>query len=347
VHKVKKQKNAGGQQLTAKSLYKMSDILIEPIEEFGLSKKRTIKTLFSKIGVVGCGKVGQNIARIASAYGIEVVFIELSDEKIEEAYLEISKILDKRIENWGMTQSEKKAILARIKGTLNFGDLVDCDFVIEAIRTESSGRKISSRKEVFRKVEEVVGRDCIIATNSTTIIVTELSSELKYKDRCVSLHFFIQSPEARVCEVVKGLYTSDEVYEKVLKFITLVNRYIIPVEESAGLVSVRLFSALLNEACEALLEGVSSLPDIDKVMRVGFGMRFGPFELADILGIDKVVRWMDNLHHEFGKIKYKASPILMKLVRAKRLGITSGIGFYEYDDNGKMIDNKHLKVFSL
>jgi 3-hydroxybutyryl-CoA dehydrogenase len=325
----------------------MSDILIEPIEEFGLSKKRTSQTLFSRIGVVGCGKVGQNIARIASAYGIEVVFVELSDEKIEEAYLQIGKMLDKRIENWGMTQSEKKVILARIKGTQNYGDLTNCDFVIEAIRAESSGIKISSRKEVFRRVEEVVSPDCIIATNSTTIVVTELSSELKHKDRCVSLHFFVQSPEAKVCEVVKGLYTSDEVYEKVLKFITLVNRHVIPVEESAGLISVRLFSSLLNEACEALLEGVGSTPDIDKVMKVGFGMRFGPFELADILGVDKVVRWMDNLYQEFGRSKYKASPVLKRLVRAKRIGIQSGIGFYEYDEDGKIVDNNHLKVLSL
>jgi 3-hydroxybutyryl-CoA dehydrogenase len=325
----------------------MADVLIEPIEQFGLSKKPVVKTLFSKIGVVGCGKIGQNIARIASSYGIEVVFVELSDAKIKEAYFQIGKILDRRIENWGMTQSEKKAILARIKGTKSYSDLADCDFVIEAIRAEASGRKISARKEVFRKVEKVVSRDCIIATNSTTIIITELSSELEYKDRCVSIHFFIQSPEARVCEVVKGLYTSDDVYEKVLKFVILVNRQIIPVEESAGLVSVRLFSALLNESCETLMEGVSSLPDIDKVMRIGFGMRFGPFELADILGIDKVVRWMDNLNQEFGKIKYKASPVLKKLVRAKRYGIKSGAGFYEYDENGNIIKDRYYKAFSL
>ncbi len=129
----------------------------------------------------------------------------------------------------------------------------------------------------------MVGPECIIATNSTTIIITELSSELKYRDRCVSLHFFVQSPEARVCEVVKGLYTSDEVYSKVLKFVKMVNRQAIPVEESAGLISIRLYTALLNEACEVLLEGVGAMVDIDSVLKVGFGMRFGPFELADIL----------------------------------------------------------------
>src|SRR5512133_2093645 len=142
----------------------MEEMIIEPIEEFGLSKKNQQRTLFSKIGIVGCGKDGQNIARIASAYGIEVIFIELSQEKIDFAYEQLAKALDRRIDNWGMTHSEKKLILSRIKGSLDYTDLKDCDFVIEAIRAESSDRKITERKEVFKKVEEVVCSECIIAT---------------------------------------------------------------------------------------------------------------------------------------------------------------------------------------
>ncbi len=315
----------------------MEDVIIEPIEEYGLSKKEKQRTLFSKIGIVGCGKDGQNIARIASINGIEVVFIELSEEKISDAYERLGKMLDRRIENWGMTHNEKKLILSRIKGSLDYKDLAGCDFVIEAIRAEHKERKIIERKEVFKKIEEVVSPECIIATNSTTIIITELSSELKHRERCVSLHFFVQSPEARVCEVVKGLYTSDEVYQKVLTFIKLVNRQAIPVEESAGLISIRLYTSLLNEACEVLLEGVATMCDIDSVWKVGFGMRFGPFELADILGIDKINRWMENLYEEFGDPQYMASPVIKKLVRAKRLGIHTCWGFYQYDENGKII----------
>ena len=315
----------------------MEDLIIEPIEDFGLSKKQQQKTLFSKIGIIGCGKDGQNIARIASANGIEVVFVELSEDRIQNAYKRLDIVLERRIENWGMTQSEKKLILSRIRGSVEYSVLKDCDFVIEAIRAESSERKITERKEVFKKVEEVVNPDCIIATNSTTIIITELSSELKYRDRCVSLHFFVQSPEARVCEVVKGLYTSDEVYNKVLKFVKMVNRQAIPVEESAGLISIRLYTALLNEACEVLLEGVASMVDIDSVWKVGFGMRFGPFELADILGIDKINRWMENLYSEFGDPRYMASPVIKKLNRAKRFGVHTCGGFYKYDTNGKII----------
>lgn len=315
----------------------MENMIIEHIEDFGLSKKQQKRTLFSKIGIVGCGKDGQNIARIASANGMEVVFIELSEDRIENAFNRLDLVLERRIENWGMTQSEKKLILSRIKGSLDYNDLKDCEFVIEAIRAESSDRKITERKEVFRKIEEVVCPECIIATNSTTIIITELSSELKYRDRCVSLHFFVQSPEARICEVVKGLYTSDEVYDKVLKFVKMVNRQAIPVEESAGLISIRLYIALLNEACEVLLEGVGKMVDIDSVWKVGFGMRFGPFELADILGIDKINRWTENLYSEFGDPRYMASPVIKKLNRAKRFGVHTCCGFYKYDENGKII----------
>ncbi len=318
----------------------MAEILVEPIEGYALSKnKKKGTTLFSKVGVVGCGKEGQSIARIASWHGIEVVFLELSEDKIETAIANISKELDNRIENWGLTPSEKKAIMSRIKGTMDYKDLADCDFVIEAIRSDDNtgARSIDARKEVFRQIEEIVREDTIIATNSTTIIITELASEMKKPERCISLHFFVTSPEARIIEVVKGLYTSEDVYNKVCTFVKLINRDVIPVEESAGLVSVRLYVTLLNEACQILMEGIASMSDIDKTMNVGLGMRFGPFRTADIIGLSKITKWMDNLYEEFGNSKYKPSPLIKRLVRAKHLGVVSGEGFYKYDENGKVI----------
>jgi 3-hydroxybutyryl-CoA dehydrogenase len=311
-----------------------SEVIYEHIEDFGLSEKSRNKTLFSKIGVVGCGLVGQNIARVASFFGIEVVFIEVNEEKIREAYLNIEKVLDERIEHWGITLGEKRAILSRIKGTLDYQELKGCDFVIEAIRAIDRGGKIKERKEIFRKIEDVVDPDCIIATHSTTIVITELSSDLKYRDRCISLHFFVNHQEARVIEVVRGLYTTDEAYKKVCKFVALINRKIIPVQESAGLVSVRIFVVMLNEACEILMEGISTIEDVDQLMKIGFGMRLGPFELADKMGLDKVLRWMDNIYNEFGDVKYKPNPYLRRLVRAKHLGIETGEGFYKYDESG-------------
>ncbi|MEL7586583.1 MAG: 3-hydroxyacyl-CoA dehydrogenase family protein [Prolixibacteraceae bacterium] len=314
-----------------------SDIIYESIEEFGLIRKDKSKTLFSKIGIVGCGLVGQNIARVASNYGIEVVFIEVSEEKIKEAYVNLGKVLDHRIEHWGLTSSEKRAILSRIKGSMDYADLAGCDFVVEAIRAIDRGAKLKDRKAIFKRIEEVVDPECIIATNSTTIVITELSSELEHRERCVSLHFFVSSPEARVIEVVKGLYTSDEAYQKVCKFVNLINRKIIPVAESAGLVSVRLFVVLLNEACEEMMEGVSSIEDIDETMRIGLGMRMGPFEVADIMGLDKVVVWMENIYSEFGDVRYKPSPYIKRLVRAKQVGLASRKGFYTYDDEGNKL----------
>ncbi|HZL10583.1 MAG TPA: 3-hydroxyacyl-CoA dehydrogenase NAD-binding domain-containing protein [Prolixibacteraceae bacterium] len=314
-----------------------SEVIYEPIEEFGLSKKNASRTLFSKIGIVGCGLVGQNIARVASFYGIEVVFIEVSEDKIREAYKNIGNVLDERIEHWGLTQGEQRAIMSRIKGTLDYKDLKGCDFVIEAIRAIDRGGKIKERKEIFQKIEEVVDRECIIATNSTTIVITELAADLINRDRCVSLHFMVSSQEARIVEVVRGLYTSDEAYERVCKFVNLINRKMVPVQESAGLVSVRIFVVLLNESCEILMEGISTIENIDLTMKVGYGMRLGPFEIADKMGLDKIVRWMENIYNEFGDIRYKPNPVLRKLVRAKHLGIESREGFYKYDENGKRI----------
>jgi 3-hydroxybutyryl-CoA dehydrogenase len=317
----------------------MAEIVVEPIEKYALQSRQRVKTLFSRIGVVGCGKEGQSIVRIAAWHGIEVVFIELSIDKIESSLNGISTELDHRIENWGLTISEKRAIMSRIRGSLDYQDLIDCDFVIEAIRSDekTGARSIDVRKQIFRNIEAVVDRDTIIATNATTIVISELASELVHRDRCVSLHFFVTSSEARIIEVVRGLYTTDEVYTKVCTFVKLINRDVIPVAESAGLISVRLYVALLNEACEALMEGIATMEDIDKTMVIGLGMRFGPFQTADIIGLNKVVRWMDNLFDEFGESKYKPSPLIKRMVRAKRLGMPTGEGFYKYVENGKRI----------
>lgn len=318
-----------------------SNVIREAIEDFGLSKKAKSRTLFSKIGIIGCGLIGQNLARAASTYGVEVVFIEVNEEKIQEAYVNIEKELDHQIDHWGLTAGEKRAILSRIKGTLDYNDLAGCDFVVEAIRAVDRGGKIKERKNIFKKIEKVVDTDCIIATNSTTIIITELSSELEHRERCVSLHFLVSSPEARIVEVVKGLYTSEEAYEKVCKFVRLINRKVVPIEESAGLVSVRMFVVMLNESCEILMEGVSSIANIDETMRIGFGMRLGPFEVADKMGLDKIIRWMDNIYNEFGDVRYKPSPYIKRLVRAKQLGMAAGKGFYRYDEDGnKIIDDE-------
>ena len=315
----------------------MADVIIEPIEQYGLSVKDRPKQLFSKVGIVGCGTVGQHIALMISQKELEVVFIELSEEKIDYAMCKIEQELDVMIDHWGMTPAEKRAILSRIHGHIGYEHLKGCDLVIESIRSKTRERRISSRKEVFKNVEKYVSSDCIIATNSTTIVITELSSELEHKERCVSLHFLTNTPNAKMIEVVRGLYTSEVVYDKVGTFIKMLGKEAIPCEESPGLVSVRVFVAQLNEACEVLMEKVATMEDIDKTMRIGLGQVLGPFEMADKIGLDKVNRWMENLYNEFGDKKYMASPLIKRLVRAHQLGRITGKGFYKYDENGKKI----------
>lgn len=315
----------------------MAELIIEPIEKYGLSKESRPKILFSKIGIVGCGSVGQELAITASKHGIEVVFLELSENLIHHSFEEIKKELDHQINHWGLTPGEKTAILSRIRGTLLYSAFHDCELVIETIKSKQGQSSFDMRKEVFLNIEKKVSKECIIATNSSTIVVTELSSELKHKERCVSLHVSTTAPGASVVELAKGLHTTDEAYEKVIKFVKLLEKISIPVLESPGLVSVRLFVVLLNEACETLMEGVSSMENIDLTMRSCFNMPLGPFEFADKVGLDKVVRWMENLYSEFGSSRYIASPMIKKLVRANRLGRVSGIGFYSYDANGNKI----------
>ena len=312
-------------------------IKVEAIEKYGLSKDTKPKALFEKVGIIGCGMVGREIAIMISRHGIDVVFIEVSEEQIKHAYKMLDEELDEMIGRWGMTTGEKRAILSRIYGSIYCKDLDGCGIVIEAIKSKTREDSVEKRKEIFKRIEQYVGPDTIIATNSTTLVITELSSELKHKERCISLHFSTVSPNSHLVEVVRGLNTSKEAYENTKRFLKLIDRIGIPVEESPGLISVRIFTPLINEACEVLMEGVAKMEDIDYTMRMALGQRLGPFETADKIGLDKVVRWMNNLYNEFGDIRYKPSPVLKKLVRGNRLGRKTMLGFYRYDEHGNKI----------
>ena len=191
-------------------------------------------------------------------------------------------------------------------------------------------------EKILKNIELHVDRDTIIATNSSTQVITELTADLTHKDRCVSFHFLTPEADARVVEIVKGLYTSQPVYENTMKFANLIGKMVIPVKESPGLLSTRLIVPFINEACEVLMEGVGKMEDIDTTMKVGFGLPLGPFEMADKIGLDKLIIWMDNLYKEFGERKYKTSPVIKKLVRAGHLGRKTGTGFYTYK-NGQII----------
>jgi 3-hydroxybutyryl-CoA dehydrogenase len=316
----------------------MAETIIEPIEQFSRSSKNKQKSLFSRIGVVGAGRDGRNIIRLTSSAGLEVVFVEVNEERIHFAFERISEGLDNRIENWGLTPGEKRAILGRIKGSADYRDLKDCDFVIECIRydNETGERSTDLRKEAFKEIEKVVSPEAIIATNATTVIISELAAALKYKERCVSLHFPIANSDAKILEIVKSIYTSEEVYEKMLLFSKLIKYETIEVHESNGLVSMRLMMVLLNEACQMVLENVSSMESIDHLTEIVYGMRNGIFKMADTIGIEKIVPLMEDMFNEYGDKKYKPSPLLWRLYRTQQLGTRNEKGFFIYE-KGKLI----------
>ncbi|HNX88574.1 MAG TPA: 3-hydroxyacyl-CoA dehydrogenase family protein [Paludibacteraceae bacterium] len=317
----------------------MAEPIKEPIEKYGLSKRNHKKTLFTKIGVVGCGKDGSVIATAAASHGMEVIFLEPSEERIANAYARVEAKLDRKIKGWGLTESEKKATLSRIKGTMDYEDFHGCDFVIEAIRYNNltGERRVEQRKEVFKHLERVLSPQAIIASNVTTVIVSDLASDLENKSRCIGLHFLSNVPDSQMIEIVRGLETSDATYEKVCQFARLINYQFVPVVESAGLVSIRLFLTQLNEACSILMENISNAEDIDHIMTIGFGHRQGLFRTADRLGIEKIVKLLENMYDEYGHVKYKPSPVLLRMYRAKHFGISTKKGFYTYDDMGNII----------
>jgi 3-hydroxybutyryl-CoA dehydrogenase len=262
---------------------------------------------------------------------------------VDRAYLELARELDHIIGRWGMTNSDKLSILSRIKGTTDYNKFNNCDIVIEAIKSSSREQSHEVRAKILKEIELHVNRSAIIATNSSTQVITELTADLTYKDRCVSFHFLTPEADARVVEIVKGLHTSQAAYDNTIKFANLLGKKVIPVKESPGIISTRLIVPFINEACEILMEGIGKMEDIDMTMKVGFGLPLGPFEMADKIGLDKILRWCENLYDEFGDLKYKSSPLLKKLVRANQWGRRTGKGFYEYKDGMKIIKNPSLE----
>ncbi|MDR0422490.1 MAG: 3-hydroxyacyl-CoA dehydrogenase family protein [Proteiniphilum sp.] len=324
----------------------MSDTVIEPVEKYGLtiSAENRHKPLFSKIGVVSGGKEGRTIIGMAATAGMEVVFMEESQERIAFVTGELEKVMDQKISSWGLTPSEKKIIMNRITPTLVYEDFKGCDLVVECTRYSESGRRSTPlRKNIFKRLEEVLEDDAIIATNGPTVIISELAAELNHKERCVSLYFPVLHPDARILEIVSGMYTSEEVYRKMEIFASLIRYKPHRINESNGNVSMRLLATMLNEACQILLEGISSMEDIEETFTIIYGQRYGIFRMADIIGIERLVTLMEAMFNDFGEKHCKPSPILWKLYRSGQLGVRTGKGFYVYDSDGNPVSiNKNI-----
>ncbi len=299
--------------------------------QFSLGERLKPKGNIQTVGIMGCGTVGQVITRIIAQYGMDVVFLDLTEERLKEIYHDIEEQLDGVIAQWGITSSEKKLIMSHIKGTTNYSDLRNCDLIIETISSRQKGTLLSLRKELFQKVEGVVSKNAIISSDLSTLIISDLAVVLKNPERAIGIHFIEPIDKTNIVEVVKGRQTSNETYDKISRFLKMINKRAILINESPGNVSTRILIPLINEACEILMEGVASISDIDETMKETTGYIYGPFEIADKIGLDKILKYMDNLYQEYGDKKYKASPVIKRLVRANYLGLQTKKGFYNYE----------------
>lgn len=306
------------------------------LEDLALSHSVQQKGVIQKAGIIGCGSMGQEIAKTISQHGFDVVIIDLDDQKVADGIAGITRLLDEEIRHWGMTQGEKRLILSRISGSVDYAKLSDCDIVLEAINSRKAGTSLDLRKSIFHKIEAVVSRNTVITSNTATLMISDLASELKYPDRTVGLHFISPTDKVKVIEVVRSSRTSDEFYDLACRFVKMLEKKPIKLVESPGNISTRMICVVINQACEILMEGISSVAEIDELMKTTLGHQFGPFELADRIGLDKVSKWMDNLYNEFGEHGYKTSPVIKRLVRGNHLGKATGQGFYKYDASGKI-----------
>lgn len=308
----------------------------ETLDDFALSKRIQKKGSIQKVAIIGCGSMGQEITRTVAQHGMDAVFIEVSEEKIKEVFDQINDHLDEVINQWGLTIGEKRIILSHIKGSIDYNDIRDADLVIESINSQKPGTNIEMRKEIFRKIEAVIPEDVIITSNNSTLMISEIASVLKHPERAVGLHFISPTSSIKIVEVIRGIETNDVSFDFVMKFSKMIEKQAIVINESPGHISSRLIVTIINEACEVLMEGVGTVQSIDTTMKMGYGLLFGPFEMADRIGLDNLLKWMDNLYAEYGLQKFKASPIIKRLVRAGYHGYKTGKGFYKYE-NGKII----------
>lgn len=289
--------------------------------------------------------MGQEIAITASSKGIDVLFVDVTDERIERIFKSIEKQLDYLIDRWGMTESEKKAIISRIKGYLGYEVLKECKIVIEAVKTRKLTDNLELRREIFEKIEAVVSKDAVIASNASTRVIDDLSVVLEKPERAIGMHFLCPVFTNKIIEVNKSWKTSEEAYQLVLTFAKMLDKQVININGTPGNISTRIIVPMINEACDLLMEGVSTVQEIDQCMQLGFGMQLGPFTIADKIGLDKLLKWMEGLYTEYGEKKYKASPIIKRLVRAGLYGERDGEGFYKYGDGKKV--SKSGSIYSL
>ena len=277
--------------------------------------------------------MGRSLATKVAQEGINVYLKEVSAEAVEVARDELERSLDHDIARFGLTNSEKKAILSRITWVTQFDCATDCDLAIEAVQ-EDFGLK----RQILRELDKRMAPDHPIVINTSTLSITELAAQNTQPQRIVGMHFLYPVTTTQVVEVVRGQLTTDEVYERAVEFARLLGKVPIKVFEMPGFVTTRIILPLINEAIHVVMEGVADAREVDLAMKLGYGFRSGPLEWADRTGLDRVLNWLQHLYHESGEPRFRPCPLLKRLVRAGLFGAKTGRGFFEYDEDRHRTD---------
>lgn len=277
------------------------------------------------VGVIGAGAMGHGIAQVFAQSGYSVKLNDVSLEFVTKGISRIEGNLVRSVEKGRITRAQKEEALSRITPASELADFKDRDLVVEAAL-----EKIEVKGELFRKLSNIVPENTILATNTSSIPVTQLASFVPNPGRVVGMHFFNPVPIMKLVEIVRALQTSDETTATIKEVSEKLGKTTVVVKDSAGFISNRILCPMINEAIFALDEGIASREDIDTVMKLGMSHPMGPLELADFVGLDIVLNVLEVLYREFQDPKYRASPLLRRMVRAGRLGRKTGHGFYVY-----------------
>ncbi len=284
------------------------------------------------VGIVGLGVMGQGIAETVASAGIDVVGVERNEKSLKAGIEGLTRTMDREIKRWGKTPAEKRATLSRIKGTTDFMDLKKCDLVIEAV-----DENFELKRQIIAQFYSIGKEDSVFISNTASLSRTKLAQACKRPDRVIGMHFLNPVPKVPLVEIVRGMQTSNETYQVVQAFARRIGKTPVEVFEYPGFITTRTILPMLNEAMHVLMEGIAKAEDIDTAMRLGYNMQAGPLEMADSMGLDEVLSWMETLWHELGEPRYRPCPLLRRMVREGKLGKKTKVGFFRYNDDGKRL----------
>jgi 3-hydroxybutyryl-CoA dehydrogenase len=278
-----------------------------------------------KIGVLGTGTMGAGIIQVLAQNGYEVVLRARRQTSVDGGMATVEKNLSKLVAKEKITEEEKAAVMGRIQGSTDINIVKDADLIIEAATED-----MEAKKALFKELDELCKPETIIATNTSALSITEIAAATGRADKIIGMHFFNPVPMMKLVEIVRGLSTSDETRETILELTRALGKTPVDVAEAPGFVVNRILIPMINEAVGILADGVADAEGIDQAMMLGANHPMGPLALGDLVGLDVCLAIMDTLYTEFGDTKYRAHPLLRKMVRGNKLGRKTGVGFYDY-----------------